>query len=118
MTAPHVWIQLSFILAKHYIILINFSPHSIPLRFCFACFSIRLLSFSSNFTLTRVGPNILFVYMWIASAESRSVRGASHQPIFMGDCLFVTHICPVCPGNGSVFVYLVLFKVSADAMWT
>ena len=60
-TAPQVWIQFSFILAKYYIIL-NLSPHPILLHFCFACFSIRLLSFSSNFTLTRVGPNILFVY--------------------------------------------------------
>ena len=29
--------------------------------------------------------------MWIASAESRNVRGASHQPIFMGDCLTICH---------------------------
>ena len=29
--------------------------------------------------------------IWIASAESRSVRGASHQPIFMGDCLTICH---------------------------
>ena len=29
--------------------------------------------------------------MWIASAESRSMRGASHQPIFMGYCLTICH---------------------------
>ena len=40
--------------------------------------------------------------MWIVPAESRSVRGTPHQPIFMGDRLFVTRICPVCPGNGSL----------------
>ena len=34
--------------------------------------------------------------MWIAPAESRSVRGASHQPIFMGDCLTICHTYLPC----------------------
>ena len=29
----------------------------------------------------------------IASAKSRSVRGASHQPAFMGSCLTISHMC-------------------------
>ena len=49
--------------------------------------------------------------VWIAPAESRSVRGASHQPIFMGDCLTICHTyLPCLPGNGSVSVDLVLLK--------
>ena len=31
--------------------------------------------------------------VWIASAKSRSVRGASHQPVFMGSCLTIGHMC-------------------------
>ena len=34
--------------------------------------------------------------LWIAPAESRSVRGASHQPIFMGDCLTICHTYLPC----------------------
>ena len=29
--------------------------------------------------------------MWISSANSRSVRGASHQPALMGSCLTIGH---------------------------
>ena len=32
----------------------------------------------------------------IGLAESRSVRGASHQPIFMGDCLTICHTYLPC----------------------
>ena len=39
--------------------------------------------------------------MLIASAKSCSVRGASHQPAFMGRCLTISHIClPCLPGGG------------------
>ena len=39
--------------------------------------------------------------MQIASAKSRSVRGASHQPAFMGICLTISHMClPCLPGGG------------------
>ena len=31
--------------------------------------------------------------MLIASAKSRSVRGTSHQPVFMGSCLAISHTC-------------------------
>ena len=34
--------------------------------------------------------------LWIALAESRSMRGASHQPIFMGDCLTICHTYLPC----------------------
>ena len=39
--------------------------------------------------------------MLIASAKSRSVRGASHQTAFLGDCLTISHMClPCLPGGG------------------
>ena len=39
--------------------------------------------------------------MLIASAKSRSVRGASHQPAFMGSCPTISHMCfPCLPGSG------------------
>ena len=31
--------------------------------------------------------------MLIASAKSRSVRIASHQPVFMGSCVAISHTC-------------------------
>ena len=34
--------------------------------------------------------------MRIASAKPRSVRGASHQPAFMGSCLTISHTCLPC----------------------
>ena len=53
--------SISFIIAKFYIIF-NLSPHPFPLRFCFVFFSIWLLSLRLNFTLSLVGPNLLFIY--------------------------------------------------------
>ena len=35
--------------------------------------------------------------MLIASAKSRSVRGASHQPAFMSGCLTISHTCLPLP---------------------
>ena len=35
---------------------------------------------------------ILLLVMLIASANSRSVREASHQPAFMGSCLTISHM--------------------------
>ena len=58
------------------------------------------------------------VAMWIASAESRSVRGASHQPIFMGDCLTVCHTClPCLPREWISFCVSGTVEVSVDAEW-
>ena len=31
--------------------------------------------------------------MLIASAKSQSTRGASHQPVFIGSCLTISHTC-------------------------
>ena len=42
--------------------------------------------------------------MLIASAESRSVRGASHQPVFMGSCLAISHMCMSCLPSGRISV--------------
>ena len=38
--------------------------------------------------------------MWIALANSRSVRGASHQSAFMGSCLTIGHMYWPCLPNG------------------
>ena len=37
--------------------------------------------------------NPLPLIMGIALAKSRSARGASHQPAFMGNCLTISHTC-------------------------
>ena len=56
---------------------------------------------------------------WIASAESRSVREASHQPIFMSDCLTICHMyLPCLPGEWVSFCVPGAIAVSADAAWT
>ena len=36
-----------------------------------------------------VGWEWVWNSMWVASAKSKSVRGASHQPAFMGSCLII-----------------------------
>ena len=54
--------------------------------------------------------------MWIASAESQSMRGASHQPIFMGDCLNICHMyLPCLPSEWISFCVAGDIEVSADA---
>ena len=35
----------------------------------------------------------LYISMLLALDKSRSVRGASQQPAFMGDCLNISHTC-------------------------
>ena len=55
--------------------------------------------------------------LWIASAESRSVRGASHQPIFMGDCLTNCHTYLSCLPREWVTCFTGSAEVSADVMW-
>ena len=39
-------------------------------------------------------------FVLIASAESRSARGASHQPAFMSSCLTISHTCLPCLPSG------------------
>ena len=55
--------------------------------------------------------------MWIASAESRSVRGASHQPIFMGDYLTIYQTCLPCLPREWVTCFSGSDEVSVDVMW-
>ena len=56
---------------------------------------------------------------WIASAESRSVRGASHQPIFMGDCPTISHMyLPCLPGEWVSFCVPGAISLSVDTAWT
>ena len=46
---------------------------------------------------------VLILLSLIASAKSRSARGASHQPAFMSGCLTISHTCLPCPpGKGSL----------------
>ena len=40
--------------------------------------------------------------MLITSAKSQSIRGASHQPAFMADCLTISHMCLPCLPSGKV----------------
>ena len=56
---------------------------------------------------------------WIASAESRSVRGASHQPNFMGDCSTICHMyLPCLPGEWVSFCVPGAIAASVHAAWT
>ena len=55
--------------------------------------------------------------MWIAPAESRSVRGASHQPIFMGDYLTIYQTCLPCLPREWVTCLSGSDEVSVDVMW-
>ena len=53
--------------------------------------------------------------MWIAPAESRSLRGAFHQPIFMSECLTICHMyLPCLPGEWVSFSMLGAVEV---CMW-
>ena len=49
--------------------------------------------------------NLLFNYfevLLIASAEFQSVRGASHQPVFTGSRLAISHTCLPCLPSGRI----------------
>ena len=48
------------------------------------------------------GLPLIVHIMRIASAKSRSVRGASHQPVLMGSCLTISHTCLTCLPSRSV----------------
>ena len=57
-------------------------------------------------------------FMWIVSAESRSVWGASHQPIFMGDCLTICHTYfPCLPREWLSLCVSGSAEVGVDAAW-
>ena len=68
---------------------------------------IYLLNIESNFI-----PKAIPFFMQNVSAKSRSARGASHQPAFMGNCLTISHMfLPCLPSRwlspcGSVDFYL------------
>ena len=53
-----------------------------------------------------------------ASAESRSMRGASHQPTFRDDCLAICHTYLHClPREWISFCVSGTVEVGADAAW-
>ena len=53
----------------------------------------------------------------IALAKSRSMRGASHQPVLMVSCLTISHVClSVYLVEGLVIVFLVLLKQEVAAI--
>ena len=54
--------------------------------------------------------------MLIASAKSRSARGGSHQPVFMGSCLAISHTCLPCLPSGRVSPTCVLCPLMIGLM--
>ena len=56
------------------------------------------------------------VVVLIASAESWSARGASHQPAFMGSCLAFSHTCLPCLPSGRISPTCVLFPLMIGLM--
>ena len=40
--------------------------------------------------------------MLVASAKSCSIRGVSHQPVYMGSCLTISHTCLPCLPSGRI----------------
>ena len=56
---------------------------------------------------------------WIGSAQSRSVRGASHHPNFISDCPTICHMYLTClPGEWVSFCVAGTIAASMDAPWT
>ena len=56
--------------------------------------------------------------MLIDSAKSRSMRGASHQPAFMSNCLTISHTCLQCLPSGRKLLFLSdLFVVGREVSW-
>ena len=51
-------------------------------------------------TITLVNIRTMPVFFRMLTAKSRSVRGASHQPAFMGSCLTICQMCLPCPLSG------------------
>ena len=50
-------------------------------------------------------------FMLIASAKSRSMKGASHQLVFMGSCLAINHTCLPCLPSGRISPTCVRFPL-------
>ena len=55
--------------------------------------------------------------MLIASAKSRSVRGASHQPAFMSSCLTIGHMCLPCLPSGGVSPSVLVLSEGSEDIW-
>ena len=56
--------------------------------------------------------------MLIASAKSRSVREAGHQPAFMSGCLTISHTClPCLPSERTLLFWRYLFVVGREVSW-
>ena len=47
-------------------------------------------------TLKQNGPPLIVNVMLIVLAKYRGVKGASHQPAFMGSCLTISYTCLLC----------------------
>ena len=54
--------------------------------------------------------------MLIPSAKSRSARGGSHQSVFMGSCLAISHTCLPCLPSGRVSPTCVLCPLMIGLM--
>ena len=42
--------------------------------------------------------------MLVASAKTRSARGASHHPTYMASCLTISHTCLLCLTSGRTLI--------------
>ena len=54
--------------------------------------------------------------MLIASAKSRSARGASHQPAFMSGCLTISHTCLPCLPGKIAILNVAILEVSTSCL--
>ena len=58
------------------------------------------------------------IFVFIASAKSRSARGASHRPAFMSSCLTISHMCLLClPCGRTLLFWSDLFGVGRVVNW-
>ena len=56
--------------------------------------------------------------MLIASAKSRSARGASHHPAFISGCLTISHTClPCLPSERTLPFWRHLFVFEREVSW-
>ena len=77
-------------------------------------FLFLLLLFLNMFCENFVINEFIYIYMSVASAKSRSARVASHQPVFMGSCLAISHMCLPCLPTGRINPTCVLCLLSTS----
>ena len=59
-----------------------------------------------------------FIVVLIASAKSRSARGASHYPAFISGCLTISHTClPCLPSERTLPFWRHFFVFEREVSW-